>query len=202
MPLRRVLFAPNLHDASPRVLAEAMCLNVPILVNRHILGGWKYVNDQTGAFFDNEDDVVGAFKGILAAQAQGRLQPRGWYKCEVASGRLAWVSRVACLSIDARMDMASICQGLLLANHCRACCRGMQGRNRPLVCAWPNLRCCMPLQSAMGEGAGDAPAAGVPGACCRHGAPRRSAGDGVRQHTCAVALAWNMRTLTSSRTRR
>lgn len=77
----RVLFAPNLHDASPRVLAEAMCLNVPILVNRHILGGWKYVNNQTGAFFDSEDDVVEAFKGILAAQADARLQPRQWYKC-------------------------------------------------------------------------------------------------------------------------
>jgi hypothetical protein len=80
----RVLFAPNVHDASPRVLAEAMCLDVPILVNRHILGGWKYVNNNTGAFFGSEDDVVDAFKGILAAQEQGQLRPREWYKCASA----------------------------------------------------------------------------------------------------------------------
>ena len=93
--LCRVLFAPNLHDASPRVLAEAMCLDVPILVNRHILGGWKYVNNRTGAFFGGEDDVVEAFKGILAVQEQGQMQPRQWYKCAPA----AFVGAPACLEL-------------------------------------------------------------------------------------------------------
>lgn len=57
---------------------EALCLNVPILVNRHILGGWKYVNEQTGAFFESVDDVVPAFQQLLARQSQ--LRPREWFR--------------------------------------------------------------------------------------------------------------------------
>lgn len=78
--LRRVLFAPNIHDASPRVLVEGLSLNVPILVNRHILGGWKYVNNQTGSFFDSEDNVVEAFRDIQARQQQSQLRPREWFR--------------------------------------------------------------------------------------------------------------------------
>ncbi len=76
----RVLFAPNVHDASPRVLAEAMSLDVPILVNKYIVGGWKYVNRDTGAFFDSVDNVVDAYKDIVARQQAGELRPRQWFK--------------------------------------------------------------------------------------------------------------------------
>ncbi len=72
--------APNVHDASPRVLVEALSLNVPILVNRHILGGWKYVNGQTGAFFDNEENVVQMFSEIRAKQDRAELRPRQWFR--------------------------------------------------------------------------------------------------------------------------
>ena len=78
--IRRVLFAPNVHDASPRVLAEAMCLDVPILVNRHIVGGWKYVNSETGAFFDSVDNVVPAYMDMMARMQRGELHPREWFK--------------------------------------------------------------------------------------------------------------------------
>jgi glycosyltransferase involved in cell wall biosynthesis len=71
----RFLFVPNQLDASPRILAEALCLDVPILVNRAILGGWKYVNAYTGAFFDGEDDVVEA-AGMCASP---RRAPRTWF---------------------------------------------------------------------------------------------------------------------------
>src|SRR5205085_3104431 len=47
----RFLFVPNLLDASPKLLGEALCLNVPLVMNRGILGGWKYVNAFTGVFF-------------------------------------------------------------------------------------------------------------------------------------------------------
>lgn len=77
----RVLFAPNVHDASPRVLAEALSLDVPILVNRHIVGGWKYVNSETGAFFDSADNVVPAFTDIMGCLQAGQLHPRDWFKC-------------------------------------------------------------------------------------------------------------------------
>ena len=57
-----------------------MCLDVPILVNSHIIGGWKYVNQDTGAFFDSVDNVVGAYKGVMARQQAGELHPREWFK--------------------------------------------------------------------------------------------------------------------------
>ena len=52
----RVAFFPNTWDPSPRMMAEALC--VPVLVNRHILGGWHYVCDATGRFFTDAQDAV------------------------------------------------------------------------------------------------------------------------------------------------
>lgn len=71
----RLIFVPSVFDASPRVLAEAMCLDVPLLVNRHILGGWHYVNDATGTFFDSTADVAAGALHCLRAP----LTPRRWY---------------------------------------------------------------------------------------------------------------------------
>lgn len=72
----RFLLAPNSRDPSPRVIAEALCLDVPILVNREILGGWKYVNRFTGAFFEGEYDVTAA--AIVATR--NRLSPSEWFR--------------------------------------------------------------------------------------------------------------------------
>jgi hypothetical protein len=72
----RLLFVPSVMDASPRILAEALCLDVAVLVNRQILGGWKYVTEATGAFFDSEDDVCDAAQRCL----QGSLEPRLWFR--------------------------------------------------------------------------------------------------------------------------
>jgi hypothetical protein len=71
----RAAFLPNTWDPSPRVIAEALCLNVPVLVNRRILGGWHYVCDSTGRFFDDETDVVDA----MLALRSGEFAPRDWY---------------------------------------------------------------------------------------------------------------------------
>jgi glycosyltransferase involved in cell wall biosynthesis len=68
-------FIPNELDASPRVLTEALALDVPVLVNADILGGWKYVNDETGQFFVDESDVVAAAERCLGAS----VRPRAWY---------------------------------------------------------------------------------------------------------------------------
>ena len=57
-----------------------MSLDVPILVNKYIVGGWKYVNQDTGAFFDSVDNVVDAYKDILGRQQAGELHPRQWFK--------------------------------------------------------------------------------------------------------------------------
>lgn len=45
-------FFPNRVDCSPLLLTECIVRDCPVLVNRKILGGWKYVNDDTGALFD------------------------------------------------------------------------------------------------------------------------------------------------------
>lgn len=71
----RCLFVPNVMDASPRVLAEALCLDVPVVVNRNILGGWKYVNKFTGTFFDDEQDVIAAVRACL----DQAVSPRKWF---------------------------------------------------------------------------------------------------------------------------
>ena len=46
-----VLF-PNTADASPRLIAEALVRNVPVVVNSDIYGGWKYVTENNGRFFE------------------------------------------------------------------------------------------------------------------------------------------------------
>jgi hypothetical protein len=84
----RFLFVPNAADASPRVLAEALCLDRPILVHRNILGGWHYVNAFTGAFFGGVEDVVAAARKCLAVTGS----PRRWFRAnhgpELAGARL------------------------------------------------------------------------------------------------------------------
>ncbi|HEV3291313.1 MAG TPA: hypothetical protein VG123_20215 [Streptosporangiaceae bacterium] len=85
----RVAFFPNVLDASPVLLTEALCLDVPVVSTRRILGGWKYVRPATGRFFTDQDDVTGA----VAACLTGDFAPRGWFSAshgpEHAASRLA-----------------------------------------------------------------------------------------------------------------
>ena len=34
-----------------------MCFDLPILVNYNIVGGWKYVDEKSGATFKDENDI-------------------------------------------------------------------------------------------------------------------------------------------------
>lgn len=71
----RVIFIPNVSDASPRIITESLCKGTPILVNKNIFGGWKYVNDCTGAFFESLDDVIPQLHHVLNASCT----PRKWF---------------------------------------------------------------------------------------------------------------------------
>jgi hypothetical protein len=71
----KILFLPNISDASPRVITESLMKGVPILVNQQIVGGWKYVNENTGSFFNNEEDVIEKVNYILNRE----YKTRDWF---------------------------------------------------------------------------------------------------------------------------
>ena len=71
----RVAFFPNTWDPCPRVMAEAMCLDVPLLVNREILGGWKYVCAATGSFFSDDEEAIRSIGDLMSTS----LAPRDWF---------------------------------------------------------------------------------------------------------------------------
>lgn len=73
----RFLFIPNLLDASPRVISEALIKNVPVLMFKDILCGFKYINNETGIFFQDEKDIELSIK-ILFSKIHN-IQPRKWW---------------------------------------------------------------------------------------------------------------------------
>ena len=73
----KFLFVPNISDASPRVITEAICYNMPVLVNKNILGGWhNVIPSTTGEFFTDETDFSYQLTKIL----NNEYQPRNWYQ--------------------------------------------------------------------------------------------------------------------------
>lgn len=74
----KFIFVPNISDASPRVITEALCVDVPVLVNKNIYGGWKYVNEHTGEFFNDENDIEKQLSKLLSNL--GNYKPREFYK--------------------------------------------------------------------------------------------------------------------------
>ena len=72
----KFIFVPNIYDASPRVITEAMCYNLPALVNYNILGGWhNIISGQTGELFNDETDLPHALDKIL----KKKYNSREWY---------------------------------------------------------------------------------------------------------------------------
>ena len=56
-----------------------MSLDVPVLANKLLLGGWQYINDKTGAFFTDENDVVEKYLALIEASENGKLNPSKWF---------------------------------------------------------------------------------------------------------------------------
>ena len=72
------LFVPNISDASPRVMTEALCYNMPVLTNYDIIGGWhNVIPGVTGEFFTNETDIVPALDNLT--QNYDKYKAREWY---------------------------------------------------------------------------------------------------------------------------
>jgi hypothetical protein len=73
----KFLFVPNISDASPRVVAECLIKNVPILMNSNILCGFKYINHHTGEFFTDELNVGTAAQNLL--NKLPHISPQKWW---------------------------------------------------------------------------------------------------------------------------
>ena len=75
----KYLFCSSRYDASPRIIIEAMSLNMPVLLNENILGGWKYINDNTGMFFFYDEDIKTRVNKFL----NKNYNPSNWIKNNV-----------------------------------------------------------------------------------------------------------------------
>lgn len=70
-------FFPNEMDCSPRLLVECLLRDRPVVVNDRIWGGWHYVNECTGVFFDpNKEKSIASALQILS---QYTLKPREYF---------------------------------------------------------------------------------------------------------------------------
>ena len=81
MKKSRFLFVPNVADASPRVITEAICYNMPVLVNYNIIGGWhNVIPGVTGEFFDDEKNISEALTKITQVRDSNHgYTPREWF---------------------------------------------------------------------------------------------------------------------------
>jgi hypothetical protein len=73
----KFLFVPNMYDASPRVVAECITKNLPVLMNKNILCGSKYITYETGELFNDEHDIRNALHNLLGKI--NKINPKQWW---------------------------------------------------------------------------------------------------------------------------
>ena len=77
----KFILTASFQDASPRTTTEAMCFNLPVLMNKNILGGWQYMSDKSGEFFDpdNLDEFPKTLEKFLKKLNNNEYTPREWF---------------------------------------------------------------------------------------------------------------------------
>ena len=77
----KFILTASFQDASPRTATEAMCFNLPILMNKNILGGWQYMNEKTGSFYDpnNIEAFDETLEKFLKKLNNNEYTPREWF---------------------------------------------------------------------------------------------------------------------------
>lgn len=77
----KFILTASYADCSPRTCSESMCFNLPVLMNKNILGGWHYINDQTGSFFDpdNLEEFPKTLENFLKKLNNNEYKPREWF---------------------------------------------------------------------------------------------------------------------------
>ncbi len=78
MKQSKFLFVPNIYDASPRVVSECIIKNVPVLMNKNIVCGSKYINYETGELFTDENDIKLSLINLL--NKLNDISPQKWWK--------------------------------------------------------------------------------------------------------------------------
>jgi len=78
MSQSKFLFVPNVYDASPRVVSESIIKNVPVLMNRNIVCGSKYINNETGEFFTDEHDIKLSLTNLV--NKLDKINPQKWWQ--------------------------------------------------------------------------------------------------------------------------
>jgi hypothetical protein len=73
----KFLFLPNIYDASPRVIAECIIKDLPILMNINIVCGFKYIDYETGEFFNDETDIRESLTLLL--NKLDKISPKKWW---------------------------------------------------------------------------------------------------------------------------
>ena len=73
----RILFVPNIYDASPRVVSESIIKGLSVLMNQGILCGSKYITYETGELFTDENDIRYALDQLLAKI--DKTSPQKWW---------------------------------------------------------------------------------------------------------------------------
>ena len=73
----RILFVPNIYDASPRVIAESIIKDIPVLMNNRILCGSKYITFDTGELFNDEHDIRLSVSNLL--ERIDEISPKSWW---------------------------------------------------------------------------------------------------------------------------
>ena len=76
----KFLFVPNIYDASPRVVAECLTKGLPVLMNRGILCGYKYINNHTGEFFTDHHDIGVSLESLIDRIDRHMYDTRKWWK--------------------------------------------------------------------------------------------------------------------------
>ena len=86
------LLVTNIFDASPRIVAEALILDIPIFENINIIGGWHYINNKTGMTFNDFDDFN--YKLSTFLNNHNEYTPHDWYlqnyNNNISKRKLAW----------------------------------------------------------------------------------------------------------------
>lgn len=81
----RFLFMPNIYDASPRVVPECITKGLPVLMNRSLLCGTKYITPETGELFTDEHDIKGSIETLLSKK--DKMDPKKWWKAHYGRER-------------------------------------------------------------------------------------------------------------------